>query len=177
MHRLAKHYGLSPREFSPAIIESWQAYHWPGNLRELEHFVKRYLMVGDKELAFEWGRSTPQGLTQGAALARPRGVRPKPSSSQSIASISDFTSLRSLVQSVKSEAERSAIAAALEKTGGNRKAAARALKVSYRSLLYKIEQYKMAPSGFAVLPPGKRPRSASNGLGDNGHAEWAQAAK
>src|ERR1035437_528154 len=37
----------------------------------------------------------------------------------------------------------SAIAAALEKTGWNRKAAARALKVSYRSLLYKIEQYHM----------------------------------
>jgi two-component system, NtrC family, response regulator AtoC len=50
------------------------------------------------------------------------------------------------VQSVKHEAERSAIATALEKTAWNRKAAARLLKVSYRTLLYKIEQYHMSSS-------------------------------
>jgi DNA-binding NtrC family response regulator len=54
--------------------------------------------------------------------------------------------LKSLVQSVRVEAERSAIAGALEKTGWNRKAAARLLKVSYRTLLYKIEQYHMSSS-------------------------------
>jgi two-component system response regulator AtoC len=51
-----------------------------------------------------------------------------------------------LVQSVKWEAERNAIATALEKTAWNRKAAARLLKVSYRTLLYKIEQYHMSSS-------------------------------
>ena len=59
-------------------------------------------------------------------------------------------SLKSFLQSVKSEAERKAITAALEKTGWNRKAAARMLRVSYRSLLYKIEQYRMvAPQPYA----------------------------
>jgi transcriptional regulator with GAF, ATPase, and Fis domain len=53
-------------------------------------------------------------------------------------------SLKSLIQSVKWETERNAIAAALEKTGWNRKAAARLLGVSYRSVLYKIEQYRMS---------------------------------
>jgi DNA-binding NtrC family response regulator len=53
--------------------------------------------------------------------------------------------LKSLVQSVKGEAERNAIAGALEQAGWNRKAAARLLKVSYRTLLYKIEQYRMSP--------------------------------
>ena len=57
-----------------------------------------------------------------------------------------LNSLKSLVQSVRFEAERSAIATALEKTGWNRKAAARLLKVSYRTLLYKIEQYHMSSS-------------------------------
>jgi len=55
-------------------------------------------------------------------------------------------SLKSLVQSIKCAAERNAISAALEKTGWNRKAAARDLKVSYRTLLYKIEQYRMTAS-------------------------------
>jgi DNA-binding NtrC family response regulator len=59
---------------------------------------------------------------------------------------SGLNSLKSLVQSVRLEAERSAIATALEKTGWNRKAAARLLKVSYRTLLYKIEQYHMSAS-------------------------------
>ena len=49
MHHLAKHYGLSPRRFSPAVLDACQSHSWPGNLRELENFVKRYLMAGGKE--------------------------------------------------------------------------------------------------------------------------------
>ena len=53
--------------------------------------------------------------------------------------------LKSIVQSVKGEAERNAISSALEQARWNRKAAARLLQVSYRTLLYKIEQYHMTP--------------------------------
>ena len=69
MHKLAKQYGLAPRDFSPAMIEACQAYSWPGNLRELENFVKRYLMTGDKELAFE--KSRPD-LDEAARTCGPR---------------------------------------------------------------------------------------------------------
>jgi hypothetical protein len=41
---------------------------------------------------------------------------------------------------------------ALEKTGWNRKAAARLLKVSYRTVLYKIEQYQMTASDPSAFP-------------------------
>jgi len=57
MHHLAKHYGLPPRTFSPSVLDACHAYSWPGNLRELEEFVKRYLMMGDKELIFSAPRS------------------------------------------------------------------------------------------------------------------------
>ena len=63
-------------------------------------------------------------------------------------------SLKSLIQNVKSEAERNAIGSALQKTGWNRKAAARLLQVSYRTLLYKIDQYHMSSDrhvGFSVV--------------------------
>jgi hypothetical protein len=63
--------------------------------------------------------------------------------SQPVIDISGHKSLRSMLRSVKEEAERTAILAALEKTGWNRKAAARLLKVSYRSILYKIEEYQL----------------------------------
>ena len=75
MHHLARHYGLSPREFSPAIIEACQSYAWPGNLRELEDFVKRYLMVGDRELAFEKSRSDLDEVNHITALAAVRRLK------------------------------------------------------------------------------------------------------
>ena len=55
------------------------------------------------------------------------------------------SSLKLLVRNAKGEAERGAIAHALEQTNWNRKAAARLLNVSYRALLYKIQEYHMAP--------------------------------
>jgi two-component system response regulator AtoC len=145
MHHLAKHYGMPPRTFSPAVLDACHAYLWPGNLRELEEFVKRYLVMGDKDLAV--------GATKGEDV--PGFPRPAESSQPALAALdgngnggqaSHLNSLKSLVQSVRCEAERSAIATALEKTGWNRKAAARLLKVSYRTLLYKIEQYHMSSS-------------------------------
>ena len=159
MHRLAKHYGLSPRDFSPAILDAWQAHHWPGNLRELERRVKRYLMVGDDELALEKSGAAPGGEQTGVGLARAFTTNQIPSSSNQIRpGASGSRSLRSLVQSVKAEAERNAIALALEKTGWNRKAAARLLKVSYRTVLYKIEHYKITASNSPVF-------SGTNGHG------------
>ena len=67
------------------------------------------------------------------------------------------TSLKSLVQSVKSEAERNAITAALEKTGWNRKAAARLLGVSYRTVLYKIEMYRIEQYAMSASPSDSSP--------------------
>jgi len=169
MHQLAKHYGLSPRTFSPAMLEACQAYSWPGNLRELENFVKRYLMVGDKEIAFDKSRSELEGVTQNAAFTTPRSLnQPAQSPIPSRVDASGSDSLRSLVQSVKLEAERNAIAAALEKTGWNRKAAARLLKVSYRTMLYKIEQYHMRSSDSSLFPGGNGLRSNGTGFRGNG---------
>jgi len=169
MHRLARHYGLSPRDYSPGIINAWQAYDWPGNLRELEHFVKRYLMVGDKELTFEKPRTSPEGGAKNPPATRPlRTNQHVPPASHSNAGSGGSKSLRSLIQSVKSEAERNAIAVALEKTGWNRKAAARLLNVSYRTVLYKIEQYKMTASDSMPHTRAKASRSEETGLIENG---------
>jgi DNA-binding NtrC family response regulator len=55
------------------------------------------------------------------------------------------SSLKLLVRNAKGEAERGAIANALERTNWNRKAAARLLNVSYRALLYKIQEYHLSP--------------------------------
>jgi transposase len=78
------------------------------------------------------------------------------------------------VQSVKAEAERSAIAIALEKTGWNRKAAARLLKVSYRTVLYKIEQYKMTASDSSSFPRTKWMPDKKNGYSGSGLSKLSE---
>jgi len=154
MYQLAKQYGLAPREFSPAALDACQNYSWPGNLKQLENFVKRYLVAGDTELNFcDAGPAHTEGTWQ---VAQPEAM----SAAAGANGNEDGPfgrSLKSLIKTVKCEAERSAIATALEKTGWNRKAAARMLRVSYRTLLYKIEQYHMTASGTSLspLPGGK----------------------
>jgi DNA-binding NtrC family response regulator len=95
--------------------------------------------------------------------APPQGARP------STGNIRDRKSLRSLLRSVKEEAERNAIAEALEETGWNRKAAARLLKTSYRTVLYKIEQYQMTASKSALIPDGTAPEAGRIDSRNNAH--------
>lgn len=167
MHRLARHYNLSPREFSPAVIEACQAYSWPGNLRELENFVKRYLMVGDKEPVLKKSGSHSDDAAQKAAFVMaPNVTQSTAVQNRPPVSIVHSGSLKSLVQSVKLETERGAIAAALERTGWNRKAAARLLEVSYRSLLQKIDQYQMKAPDTSLYPGGGGLRASVAGFHD-----------
>jgi DNA-binding NtrC family response regulator len=145
MNRLSRHYGIAPRNFSPRVLAGCEAYSWPGNLRELEDFVKRYLMLGDDSLS-----PGEMGEESGTATRGLGGVKSGQAGGAGD-STSGTASLKSLVKSVKDEAERNAIAGALDKTHWNRKAAARLLRISYRALLYKIQEYHMSPPGGTVV--------------------------
>jgi two-component system response regulator AtoC len=146
MHKLARYYGLPPRDFSSSVLEACFNHSWPGNLEELETFVKRYLVAGDKEFPVS-GSESGFG-SNGDANGRTVGISanpPVPDGSR----MTVAKSLKALIQGIKCETERNAIAAALGKTGWNRKAAARLMGVSYRTMLYKIDQYHMsAPETF-----------------------------
>lgn len=154
MHRIARHYGLPAREFSPAVLEACQQHSWPGNLDELENFVKRYLVGGEGELSFGVFEATP---SNGNGNRIPPASKLSNFDAEMSSRQSDREtpkSLRSFLNTLRCEAERNAIGTALQTTGWNRKAAARLLQVSYRTLLYKIEQYRMtaAESFPAPLP-------------------------
>ena len=142
MRQLSKRFGLSAYSFPPAVLEACLTHPWPGNLREMETFVKRFLMAGRKN-----GSSSSEvesgELEENGALTFPSAASTFSSSNQIGADTSGSESLRSLLLNVRLEAERNAIATALRTTGWNRKAAARLLKVSYRTLLYKIERHHM----------------------------------
>ena len=51
MQRNAAQFSSPARKFSPRLIQACLSYSWPGNLRQLENFVRRYLVLGDEELA------------------------------------------------------------------------------------------------------------------------------
>jgi DNA-binding NtrC family response regulator len=155
MHKLAKHYNLPPRAFSSSMLEACQNYSWPGNLTELETFVKRHLVAGNQELTLgEMGLESAESLEVAPVSRAVRVAATAWEESESGPEQSRPESLKSLIQGIKSEAEQSAIGAALRRTGWNRKAAARLLRVSYRTLLYKIDQYHMrAPEPYLAPPP------------------------
>jgi two-component system, NtrC family, response regulator AtoC len=149
MHKLARLYGLPVRHFSQQILEECASYSWPTNLREIDSLVKRYLITGDLEL------NSPEATCSAKRDRTCHPPRVKLAQHDEVKTKHQFdlqntVSLRALVQSITSDAERTAIAAALEQTRWNRKAAARLLKVSYRTLLYKIERYQMSGPAHAA---------------------------
>jgi DNA-binding NtrC family response regulator len=142
MTRLSEQYARSPLPLTPDLLQACQNHPWPGNLRELGNFVKRYLVLGDEKLAIH--ELQPHSGTSGAQFdpAPPRSV-PEAQGG-----------LKGLARSAKDEAEAEAIAKALDETNWNRKQAAALLQISYKALLYKIRQYGIAQTRTHRLSAG-----------------------
>src|SRR6202795_4820362 len=132
MSRMAEQYARPPLPLSPTMLAACLEYSWPGNLRELSNFIKRYLILGDEKLAI--ADLTPKRDVNGGQRVE-GGTK---------AADSSAGGLKSLSRSAKDEAEATAITQALEQTNWNRKQAAALLKISYKALLYKIRQYGIA---------------------------------
>ena len=141
MSRMSEQYARAPLPFSPELMQACLDYSWPGNLRELNNFIKRFLVLGDEKLAINELR--PKGDAAGAHF--------DPTSR----SASDSSGgLKSVARSAKDEAEAEAITHALEATNWNRKQAATLLQISYKALLYKIRQYGIAQAKSHKLSAG-----------------------
>jgi len=129
MRKGAKKYDLQPLPISPALLEALGKYNWPGNLRELENVINRYLILQDEK----------------AVIAELNQIGSTSGSSEKTQNHVEAGGLKKLVRGLKGEAESSVIAGVLEETGWNRKAAANDLQISYKALLYKIKQYDLSP--------------------------------
>lgn len=139
MNRLTRRYGVPPRPLSSALLEACRQYSWPGNLQQLAIFAKRFLVYGDEAVAMEELTSPP--LTEGSGESQKGDSNRFGKIGTHLAD--EKSPLKLLVRHAKGEAERNAIAHALEETHWNRKEAARLLSISYRALLYKIQEYQL----------------------------------
>jgi len=119
--------------FSSEMIELMRQYSWPGNLRELRNFVLRTVIIEDEPAA-------KQDLERRIAQAQSSRLR------QRDAEFLSFSApMRSVVRGVKERTETRMIENALDACGWNRRDAARVLDISYRALLYKIQQHGLHP--------------------------------
>ena len=133
MSRMSERYARAPLPLSPTMMQACLDYSWPGNLREVSNFIKRYLILADEKLAIN--ELNPKNDGTGGFDTAPRNPE---------AGAVDGGGLKSLARNAKDEAEAEAITQALEQTNWNRKQAAAVLQISYKALLYKIRQYGIA---------------------------------
>ena len=122
-----------PRE----VLARFHEHTWPGNIRELENYLKRYAILGSAEGVL----AELKDRTQATAGNRFQLERPE-----------DF-SLKRFAKHAAMEAERFLILEALKETRWNRRKASVLLGISYRALLYKMRD--------AGLPSKKQSRVAT----------------
>ncbi|HWT89420.1 MAG TPA: sigma-54 dependent transcriptional regulator [Candidatus Angelobacter sp.] len=131
-HFLTKYsekFGKPAVDPSKHLLDAAVNYPWPGNLRELENFVKRYVILEDDEGSLR-------------ELVEMSSTRQRTSPREEVSAPKE-QGLKALVRGLKDEAEMEAIADALEKTRWCRKDAAKMLGISYKALLYKMRQFNL----------------------------------
>ena len=122
-------YNCRARALSTDLMNVLQKYHWPGNIRELENLIKRYVILGSEDVISSdlVGRTEHQFFDPEINLDGP-------------------ISLKKLTRQATRELERKVILKVLQAHHWNRKQAARALSISYRALLYKIRDAGLPPN-------------------------------
>jgi DNA-binding NtrC family response regulator len=137
--RLAEHFMRKANErhkrsvtgFDPQALAAFKAYHWPGNIRELENVVERMVIVRG------------QG-TMGLADVPPQVRTPRSTPTRAMTPIpelpEDGTDLRAMLEAV----EERMIFEALERTGGNKNRAAELLGLNRTTLVEKLRRKRVA---------------------------------
>jgi len=160
LRKYSEYYGKHPPAFSDYALSRMMEYNWPGNIRELENLVKRYVIVGNeaqiiRELSTHkpivssmsassgplWeGKENPASAYVGApgnggALPATAVAAPP----LNFKAEQESPSLLEIGKRAAMLAERDAIQRVLSQTRWNRRQAAKILKVSYKALLNKLK--------------------------------------
>ena len=151
LRKYSEFYGKQPSPFSDFALSRMMEYHWPGNIRELENLVKRYVIVGNeaqiiRELSTHKPVTPSTDISEPVASEQKDGARAPASSAaipitvgKSKIAEEDTPSLLDIGRRAAMLAERAAIEQTLAQTRWNRRQAAKILKISYKALLNKLK--------------------------------------
>jgi transcriptional regulator with PAS, ATPase and Fis domain len=137
LERIAERTGLPLRELTPEALVALNAHAWPGNVRELRNVLEQVMMMteGPRLAAADFA-----GVLPAAAVYPVPGRRPGPR-----------VTVQRLAEAV-AQAERVAIAEALQSTGGNKVAAAQLLGISRATLYERIAVLREMPDNSDTIP-------------------------
>jgi two-component system response regulator AtoC len=127
-------YNCRAKALSPELMNVLEKYHWPGNIRELENLLKRYVILGNEE-----------AITNDLVAREPQYLNPEINFDGPI-------SLKKITRQAVHELEKKVILKVLQNHHWNRKQAARTLGISYRALLYKIREAGLPPNRSRKAP-------------------------
>ena len=106
----------------PALMAKMQRYSWPGNIRQLENLIKRYVVMGTEDVILS------------------ELLQPNERDNVNNLMLDGQVSLKKLTRQAVRKLEARIILNALHANNWNRKKAARSLDISYRALLYKLKE-------------------------------------
>jgi DNA-binding NtrC family response regulator len=117
------------------------AYSWPGNIRELQNVLKRIMILGDGVDNIDGFLGAPQPARP-SEPAFPQTGAEISSGGLDLRELSDLNnlSLKKVRKKAMDQVEKEVISYVLSKTGWNRSKATKILKISYKTLLYKIKE-------------------------------------
>jgi two-component system response regulator AtoC len=160
--KYARVYRRPPVKATGILLEALVNYPWPGNIRELENMMKRFVVLQDSSLILaelQRGRSqvsagaapapaaavaepaaAPVMPQAAAAFVPPPAVAPATNGEEAAAADDAGLDLQALARGAAIQAERQAIDQALARFHWNRRKAARYLNVSYKTLLNKMKE-------------------------------------
>ncbi len=133
IERAREKFKTEVKPLSPTLVSRLQRHTWPGNIRELENVIRRYVIFRNERVISEELDRAPQ-LTEGEDEF-----------------FEDF-SLKKATRRAVAMVERKLILKVLENNNWNRKRSAVSLGISYRALLYKIQQAGLPPARNRVVP-------------------------
>jgi two-component system response regulator AtoC len=139
-HFLTRYNELYKKNFQSISAENMarmQGFHWPGNVRQLENVIKQVVVREDYGII-------PSLLSAGGNLtSMPAYASVSPTGAAGPGPAAAGYALKRRVDDIVAREEKRVIAEVLQKTNWNRRKAADILEISYRSLLYKIKEYRI----------------------------------
>lgn len=145
LQNFTQKYGTAPRALSPNMMRSLERHTWPGNIRELRNLIERYAILGSEE-----SMTTELQKNDGSIEAR-----------SLVGANNGSIELKSVTRQTVQELEKKIIMKSLAANRWNRKLAAKELKISYRTLLYKIRQCGL-PSRRGMAKSSQEMNPAAN---------------